>query len=116
MLAIPHRWLLLAAALLLLLAVPAGARAACGDYLYVGGEHLTSKPPSPTPKPCDGPRCSQHQLPPLTPAPIPPTVIHDDLCCLSDVAAMTSGSRPNWSAAAAADVAVHTPADVFHPP
>jgi hypothetical protein len=116
MLAISHRWFLLLGAALLLLAAPAGARAACGDYLHVGGDQRTSKPAAPTPKPCDGPHCSQRQLPPLPPAPVPPTVVSDDLCCVVSAANTAPKQRSTWPDAAEAGLAIHTSADIFDPP
>src|SRR6266436_4722054 len=106
MLAIPHRWLLLLGAALLLLAAPGGARAACGDYLHVGGDHQKSKPAAPAPKPCDGPHCSQRQLPPLLPAPVPTTIVSDELCCVVSSAPTASMRRSTWPEASDAGLAV----------
>src|SRR5947208_2607360 len=116
MLASPHRWFVLFGAALLLLAAPAGVRAACGDYLHVGGDHQTSKPAAPAPKPCDGPHCSQRQSPPLPPAPVPPTIVNDDLCGVISSASTAPKQRTNWPDAADAGLAIHTPADIFDPP
>src|SRR5260221_3347350 len=118
MTAIPHfRLLLLAAALLLLLAAPAGARAACGDYLHVGDDHIAAKPAKPAPKPCDGPNCSQRQMPELPPAPVPAVTFSDDFgCVVQTPRAPALGRRAGWLEAPDIRAAIHSPSDIFHPP
>src|SRR5258706_1888116 len=73
--------LLTVAALALLVAVvvaPGQSRAACGDYVTVGGKKppmaAHDAAPFDAPKPCHGPNCSQAPTAPLLPPAPPPTV------------------------------------------
>ena len=117
MIAIPHcRLMLLAAALLALLAAPVGVQAACGDYLQVGGDHQTFTPAKPAPKPCDGPHCSQGELPQQPLAPVPPTIVSDDLGYVVNLAPAAITPRTGWLDLVVVLLAIHTPSDIFHPP
>jgi hypothetical protein len=107
---------LVAAALLLLLAAPAGARAACGDYLHVGDDHQPANPAQPAPKPCHGPNCSQRQLPELPLAPVPTTTFSDDFCWVAISTSAEAQPRSAWPHTADVHIVIHTPADIFHPP
>lgn len=69
------------------LLAPSAARATCGDYVVVGGQHgrmedsashrpvdrTASMPAEDSHRPCSGPRCSRGPVPlPLTPLTLPP--------------------------------------------
>jgi hypothetical protein len=85
------RWLAMATlAVVAMAVVSAGpARAACGDYVKIGGQpadqqsmasHLPAN--SGPVAPCHGPGCSRHLPPPLVPPAAPPTVSAGEWICL----------------------------------
>jgi hypothetical protein len=114
MIAILHcRLPLLGAALLLLLAA-GSARAECGDYLHIGSKK--SAPAEPAPKPCDGPHCSQHQFPPVPPAPVPPSTFSDESCCVASPVANPPAPRSGWIEPLDVRAADSAPTDIFDPP
>ena len=51
---------------------PARAEAACGDYVHILKADAGDAAPVPMPKPpCDGPNCSNRQVPPAVPLSVP---------------------------------------------
>ena len=96
------------------------AQAECGDYVMVGSHAAKGKsdhqstPDSP--KPCDGPNCSQRIPTPLAPSAPAPTINPVEWACLfiglTDLFSRNASCRPD-------DVCVRPirqPNSIFHPP
>lgn len=95
-----------------LLLAASAARASCGDYL----EKHEPAPAKPAPKPCDGPHCSQHQFPPIPPAPVPPPSLGDDSCCVAISETTAVAPRVGWLDIVECREPHFTPNELFDPP
>lgn len=111
------------------LAAPA-AHASCGDYVVYrskdnvdGHKAVPAHASLPTPRadhttpprPCNGPSCSKHSAPPLTPAPAVPTVLPQWGCLLPTAATTTSDPLLAIDTVDASRPA-RLAANIFHPP
>lgn len=113
--AILHRWFVFLGAAFMLLLAAGSASASCGDYLHVAGEEK-NHPTQPAPKPCDGPHCSQQQVPPAPPEPVPPPTFSDDSCCATSREMNSTVPHFGWLEIVESSEPHFLPDDVFDPP
>jgi len=118
---------LLLAALAGLLCAPVAARAACGDYVVIGGPHPAAAhprhvaPDSPAhpardPAPCSGPLCSRGTPPlPVPPAPPAPTQAEQWGCIPAPLLVAAAGPAV-WLDDPAPAHPVRRGGGVYHPP
>src|SRR5262245_59397796 len=111
-----------AAPLLALLLAPSLGKASCGDYVTVmrdapaDNSPHTAPPAFPTPKPCNGPHCSQHPAaPPLAPV-APVVVVAEDWACTVSSSPSETEAAAHRQVEFAAEIPSRHPSDIFHPP
>ena len=119
-----RQWLqlltLAAFALLVLgVAAPGQLKAACGDYVTVGGKKASMTPHDaikPNAPPCHGPNCSQNPTAPVVPPAPPPTVTFGEWANLLVRLADPFPTRRSLVVDGNAAHPIHHSDPIFHPP